>query len=378
MSYFDRKNPLKIFPIELLTIRPFLNYELFSVSLKVPYHIFNPSETPDVLEVLSPTEIEKLRYNPNAFFIFDYTGEGTSYKEYLNFFNTLEYSASKHNIPFHKMFFLSSNLLDEDCYKEKKINVISFNRWDYFPNARDISLEETLSNFEDKVHFLNLNRVIRYFRVLTILKLVNSKLRPNLKISYDNLSLELLSDISDTHYNQTGYSISKSELASLSQSSPSILDRSDFDVNWVNDMPVDLFKSTIMSLVGETLERSHQGTTLFYSEKTFKPMLFNHPILIFGQPNTNKFLSTLGYKTYDCYFDLDFDNVEDFRSRLESQITNLEVLNDSLCSMNSKQKLDWFMQGKDIILHNKLVMKQQDFNKRKSLRFLELIKQYSL
>ncbi len=378
MSYFERKNPLKIFPIELLTIRPFLKFEIFSASLKVPYHIFNPSETPDVLEVLSSSEIEKLKHNANAFFIFDYTGEGTSYKENPNFFKALEYSAEKHSVPFHKMFFLSSNLVDEDCYKEKKINVISFNRWDYFPKLQGIALEETLENFDSKVHFINLNRVVRYFRVLTILKLVNSTVVPNLKISYDYLSLDALTEVSETYYNQTGYRLSQQQLENLSKSSPSVLDRTDFYINWAPDVPVDLFKSAMINLVGETLEKTYEGTSRFYSEKTFKPMLFNQPILVFGQPGINKCLSTLGYKIYDKYFDLSFDHIEDYRQRLDCQVESLEVLNDRLKSMSSKQKLDWYMQGEDVLTHNKLVIKEQEFNRKKSQVFLDLLIQYSL
>jgi hypothetical protein len=374
MSPFQKKNPFLLLPVQLLTPRHFVKYEILCVELKVPFYIFGDNELPDVMAILSTDEIERLKYNKNTFFVFDYTCEGTSYKEYLNFFNALEYNARKYNIPFYKIFFLSSNLADEKNYKDKNINVISFNRWDYFSSLINFPIRK---NVDGVVDFLNLNRVIRYFRILTILKLVNSSIKSNLKISYDYLSLELLKTTAETHYNKTRNQIDYSLLKQLSESSPSVLDRSDFDINWASDMPESLFKSTLLSLVSETLEKSIEGTSIFYSEKTFKPMIFNHPICIFGQPNANKYLENLGYKTYEKYFDLSFDSIEDYSERLDAQVNSLELLNEQLLSMTSKQKLDWYMQGIDVIEHNKQTMKEQVFNKNKAGVFLELLKQYT-
>ena len=374
MDAFQKKNPFSLFPIQLLTPRYFLKYEIFCVELKVPFYIFKDNEIPDVLSLFSANEIKRLKDNKNTFFVFDYTGEGTSYKEYLNFFNVLESSAMKYSIPFYKMFFFSSNLADEKNYKNKNINVISFNKWDYFTSLSNFPIRK---NVDGVINFLNLNRVIRYFRTLTILKLMNSPIKSNLKISYDYLSLEFLKTTAETHFQKTGNIINYSLLEQLSKSSPSILDRNDFNVNWASDMPQQLFDSTLLSLVSETLENSLGGTSIFYSEKTFKPMIFNHPIYIFGQPNANKHLENLGYKTYEKYFDLSFDCIEDYSERLDVQIASLELLNDQLQSMTNNQKLDWYMQGIDVIEHNKQTMKEQDFNKRKASVFLELLKQYA-
>ena len=374
MTQFQKKNPFSIIPIQLLTPRHFIKYEILCAELIVPFPIFNDSETPDVFSIFSTNEIERLKHNKNTFFVFDYTYEGTSYKEYLNFFNTLETNAKKYDIPLYKIFFLSSNLADEKNYKNKNINVISFNRWDYFGSFENVPIKKDLDGVVD---FLNLNRVIRYFRTLTILKLVNSSIKSNLKISYDYLSLELLKTTAETHFQKTGNTIDYALLEQLSKSSPSVLDRSDFNINWASDMPEPLFKSTLLSLVSETLERSLEGTSIFYSEKTFKPMIFNHPICIFGQPNANKYLENLGYKTYEKYFDLSFDSIEDYSERLDAQVGSLELLNEQLLSMTSKQKLDWYMQGIDVIEHNKQTMKEQTFNKRKAGVFLELLKQYA-
>jgi len=374
IKQFQRKNPFGIFPIQLLTPRHFIKYEILCAELVVPFPMFDYNDTPDVLSIFSTDEIERLKHDKNTFFVFDYICEGTSYKEYLNFFDTLESNARKYDIPFYKIFFLSGNLADEKNYKNKNINVISFNRWDYFMSFENVPIKNDLDGVVD---FLNLNRVIRYFRTLTILKLVSSSIKHNLKISYDYLSLELLKSTAETHFLTTGNAIDYALLDQLSKSSPSVLDRTDFNINWASDMPDHLFKSTLLSLVSETLEKSMEGTSIFYSEKTFKPMVFNHPICIFGQPNANRYLENLGYKTYEKYFDLSFDSIEDYSKRLDAQVGSLELLNERLLSMTSKQKLDWYMQGIDVIEHNKQTMKEQVFNKNKAGVFLESLKQYT-
>ena len=383
MSYFKRKNSFTSFPVDVLRPTHFLKYKLLCIELKVPYFNFKVGDNPDVLEIFSKDEIEKLKTDPYTFFVFDYTNEGEGIDCYFNFYNAITQSALKHNIPCNKMFFISSNLLEEETYKQwqqqnqcDEINVLSFNRWSYkFEEVQNITIEHTLSNIKEKTNFLSLNRVIRYFRTLTILKLVNSNLKNHIRISYDKFNMPYLEEIAALHYSRTGKQIPTRELLDLITSSPCILDRSDFQINWVSSMPSDLFESTLVSLVNETL---FDGSSIFYSEKTFKPMIYNHPLLIFGQPNINRSLEKIGFKTYDKYFDLSFDNIVNYSDRLDKQISYLELLNEQLVSMSTSQKVDWYMQGVDILLYNKNALKDNFFNIKQSNKFLSLLKDNSL
>jgi len=113
---------------------------------------------------------------------------------------------------------------------------------------------------------------------------------------------------------------------------------------------------------------------LFLSEKTFKPMLYNHPIMIFGQPKLNTALEQVGFKTYSKYFDINFDHIEDHVNRIDMQIAQLEVLNDQLSSMTVSQKVDWLLQGRDILEHNKEALLAQEFNKKKLQKLIDIVK----
>ena len=63
---------------------------------------------------------------------------------------------------------------------------------------------------------------------------------------------------------------------------------------------IDKYFSSYLYIVTETyFEGKSQGeSTLFLSEKIFKPMIFFQPFVVFGRPGTIKLLNSLGYSTF--------------------------------------------------------------------------------
>jgi hypothetical protein len=138
-------------------------------------------------------------------------------------------------------------------------------------------------------------------------------------------------------------------------------------------MPDELFDNALISTVSETLHDTFDNTSLFYSEKTFKPMMYLQPIFIFGQPGINTHFEKIGYRTYKNYFNLDFDTIENPVDRINSQIKQLEMLNDQLSSMSQEQKLEWYLQDRETIEHNRSMIVEQQFNKSKYTEFMKLL-----
>jgi hypothetical protein len=313
-------------------------------------------------------------------FMLNYCWEGTSYLEY-NFWEMLTCSALRYNIPLEKIFFITSNLKDEEQYDawqkmnypNDRINVISFNYFaqytsNYLHHVK-ISIDQTVENIkEDQKLFLSLNRRIRPYRVYTIYKIFQSRFFDNTMISYDKIRKW---DIQRRYEGrELARFVDETVLNNLINSSPKVLDFSDFTENWACSpfeaaVPNQLFNKSMISLVSETHFETENSSSLFLSEKTFKPMLYNHPIMIFGQPQLNTALEQVGFKTYSKYFDINFDHTEDHVTRIDMQIAQLEVLNDKLSSMTVSQKVDWLLQGRDILEHNKEALYAQDFNKKK-------------
>jgi hypothetical protein len=352
----------------LLTKKQLKGYTFLVAKLSFPFHLGDtqPEKNPlvcsknyDMLATLDSSTLHKLRTDPKTFFVLDGLLEGESYY-YYNYFQLLTNCGIKYNIPAKKIFFLSSNLYDEDAYNlwrttDYKINVIPFNIWDrsFIKNNNlvlyfSLSVDKTISNIKKGKHknFLCLNRRLRPFRLMTIDLILNSSILDNTLLSHDAcLGLP-----------------------------PRILDRADFENSWAHTMPKQLFHNTLISTVSETLGDSNNNTSLFYSEKTFKPMVYNQPVFIFGQPGINTHLEKIGYKTYSKYFDLSFDTITDSLTRLKSQIAQLEYLNSSLKTIDDQ--IDWYLQGRDIIEHNKQELREQTFNKKQFEKFVSLVRDY--
>lgn len=356
------------------------------------YGFADPAYSPKTLDIFaefSDEDLDRLRNRPNTLFMFNYSWEGTSYKEY-NFWELLICSAIRHNIPTKKIFFISSNLRDEEQYSiwqktnyaDHKINVFAF---DFFSNFSSHQLEflnhYTIDHAINKIKenhkiFLSLNRRVRTFRVYTVYKIFESRIFNNTMISYDQLELQ---HITRAHNDIVpGVNVNLDTYKRLIDSSPSVLDFSNFNDNWAGypteaAMPVHLFEKTMISLVGETLFDTYNNTSLFYSEKTFKSMLYYHPIMIFGQPGLNTSLEKIGFKNYNNYFDLSFDNIQNHATRIDTQIAQLEVLNDKLSCMNPNQRVEWIMQDRATLEYNREALQAQDFNRKKLQTLIELV-----
>jgi hypothetical protein len=366
--------------------------EWFVLTLTDPYFLYkrpeNDPKSMDIFSEFTDEELNRLCLNPNTFFMFNYMWEGSSYKDY-NYFELLTVSALRKGIPLEKIFFVSSNLKDElvynlwqkQYYPQDRINVISFNYFAEYMGRHlyeGVTIDQTVANIkEDQKFFLSLNRRVRPYRAYTVYKLFASQIKKNTMMSYDRVSFDDVRQFADIRK-----SIDPKVFQELIDSAPSVLDFHDFNINWACEpceaaRPVGLFEKSLISLVSETLFDTAKGSSLFYSEKTFKPILYNHPIMIFGQPGLNTTLSDVGFKCYNKHFDLSFDLIEDHVTRVDSQVKQLETLHDNLEAMSVNRKIEWVLQDRETMEYNKEALRAQDFNRKKLQVFIDIVKSVS-
>lgn len=104
------------------------------------------------------------------------------------------------------------------------------------------------------------------------------------------------------------------------------------------------YDDTYFSLVSETVVSSNFD--LHVTEKTFKPIAYYHPYMIWGQPGILKYLKSLGFETYENLFDESYDDVLDLDSRLKIIINNVKNFNsdkyDSLTLKKIQHNHDLF------------------------------------
>jgi hypothetical protein len=80
------------------------------------------------------------------------------------------------------------------------------------------------------------------------------------------------------------------------------------------------------SMVVETFVRAgSKYTSTFVTEKTFKPIAFQHPFLIYGNRGTLRQLRAWGFETWNNLWNEDYDDISDHRARRDAVA---QLLND--------------------------------------------------
>ena len=116
-----------------------------------------------------------------------------------------------------------------------------------------------------------------------------------------------------------------SDVSLISYTSENVFISGDIDPannNWQRHVNVDWYNSTLFSLVAETFVTS----PVFMSEKTFKPIAFKQPFIVWGSPNTLDYLHTHGFETFDHVIDEAYDKELNDVARLELILHQTELL----------------------------------------------------
>lgn len=84
----------------------------------------------------------------------------------------------------------------------------------------------------------------------------------------------------------------------------------------------EYYKDYFIDVTAETEIRNKTWLT----EKTFRPMAFGKPFILFGSYNGLAYLRELGFKTFDRWFDESYDYVENHNERLEMVLDEVDRL----------------------------------------------------
>lgn len=317
--------------------------------------------------------------NKNCYFIFDASYEGFSPFK-LNWFEIFYFICEKYDIDPSQIILASSNLKDEDNIKlyarqhnKKPINVISIllfeTRCPASGDIDDIVLEiikKTQDSFKNK-YFSSLSRVNRVHRVEATFLLCQSSVKEQGLISHNKIDLKKYNF--DNIINDTPYTYK--HVKRWAKSLPLIVDYTDFDTNWANNREFEhIHNQTIFQIVNETLINNENNTSLFYSEKTFRPMSCLQPFLIYGQVGCNHYLKNLGYKTYEDWFDLSFDYEKDDVKRYQKLLLVVEDTCKYLNSLTRDQTLEWKFKNQEVLIHNIKTMNSQKYTVEKLEKFI--------
>ena len=95
---------------------------------------------------------------------------------------------------------------------------------------------------------------------------------------------------------------------------------------WDRQFEEEGYNDTFFSVVVETGVENDKATpcNLFVTEKTFKPIAFQHAFLICGMKGVLEFLKDNGFETYDHIFDESYDQQDFFENRLDIIYNNIK------------------------------------------------------
>jgi hypothetical protein len=310
--------------------------------------------TTDLFKFIDSESINQLR-NGRTVLIFDATFEGYGDAE-LPLKTCLCYNAFLYNIDPAKIFLFTGNFLDTD----DGINVIPIfildAGWDHngvTTTFKDAEVQ-CFENLEKII--LSLSRRNRFPRVVAHFALWKSQLKQDSIISQDtvNNTAIISTDILEK------LDLTVNDWQEFKHALPLLADGNNFHVNAPFDHLPDLHSKTVFSIVNETLISSYNNTSLFFSEKLLKPIINYQPMVIYGQLGINRKIQTLGFKTYEDYFDLSFDDEPDDVLRYKKLLASVEHTVKHLRSLSRDEQIAWRFKELELLIYNREVFVRKE------------------
>lgn len=203
---------------------------------------------------------------------------------------------------------------NEEKYKNYKTNPIKNFKILFWPTALLHYTYYGMTNFYDGIE----NSRVLFDNIQKIYINLNNHPTEHRSQLIDNLcKYDLLNDGINTwnaDFNEYSYH--------YSHWTPTNLKFDEFDKNnLIKSFTKKLLNSnTLFNLVCET---SHSNNNIFYTEKTFKPILMAQPFIILGNVNQNHNLTKYGFVTYDKVVDYSFDKNNSLDFRILGIINNI-------------------------------------------------------
>jgi hypothetical protein len=328
----------------------------------------------DIFKYLDPELIDHLR-SQKIILIVDYTFEGFSKFE-CPIVEILEKNAFRYKINPKKIFYCSGNLKDHsdliNClpiYTLDNPHNFRSHQVEVYNNTIDSAEKSLRKKFDGKI-CLSLSRRNRYHRVLGHFMLSNSKIADYCIISQDKLAQF---DLDEDTLSKTG--LDHKSIKRFLKKLPLIADHDRFTSNEPWNPLFKLHEKTLFSIVNETLDNDWNETSLFFSEKILKPIINFQPMIIWGQKNINRKLEELGFKTYESYFDLEFDSESDNILRYRKLLDSITPLVQSLSEKDIEEKINWRFKDKELLEYNYSIFVANYHSKKQKEKFLEKIKE---
>lgn len=225
------------------------------------------------------------------------------------------------NLNSKHIYYIDGNAKTNQVLSLHGIKGLTHNYWLDFNMAIDTT--DIINDMVDRKYraykFLSFNRCARDFRAILISRLINADV--------DRGSILTCSDM----YESTPFSFTQSIMEEMDIIKKSnIFPRIHDTLDYVYSNPIDVNLSThidsYINICTETFY-SHQADRLFFSEKSFKPIICLQPFILVGQPKSLEYLKINGFKTFHPYINEDYDQEINDAARLDMIVKEVIRLN---------------------------------------------------
>jgi UDPglucose 6-dehydrogenase len=338
--------------------------ELFNEVLDVRknVHIIYTGIHRDFTFILRPFEdivgeiVHAYNNNPNTLFVFDGNGEDFL-KPIIKKIHRIV-SFVKHIVPLDNFVVtVGADNLDND-YEQLckimnysfKLRLIPINYFEYLAKRRSqdfINYKGTEPKIKNK-KFLCFNKVHRMHRLALMDKLLENNL---LEQSYFSIGSD-----GDIRTDVTRMKLDFPHILAKLDNMPYTLNITTERSNPTDIISDDLkyFEDSYFSVVTETVYDYVPNTTtsIFFSEKIYKPIVLRHPFVLVGRAHSLKILRKHGYKTFSPFIDESYDDIEDNKQRLHAIVREIKRLS----AFTNEQWLEWQKNVQSILEHNQAVL----------------------
>lgn len=295
----------------------------------------------DPVVFFSDALIKKLKLGKISL-IFDCAIEGSHIV--FPYFKRFSKGFLNNNIPLKSFYYLTGDAVEKDVHLNS--NVYHINVFDSMLSSPNPRLNTIATSY-----FTCLNRKPRYWRSRLIYEMHNTVYKDKMLASHPKINSK------NDFMNHTGLEV-EAQLVdffianSPIQVSPTAPLSSTMPFNDIISTLPEVYSRAVFDI---SLETYQENTHEFITEKTFKPMLNMMPVIIWGTPGINTTgLTRLGFKTYEDWFDLTFDNEPNTEKRLKL------LLNEIIRVCNILDDIDdissWQKKNMDVIEYNKNII----------------------
>lgn len=302
-------------------------------------------------------------HNPNTLFVFDGNGEDFL-KPIIKKIHRIV-AAVKHTVPLENFVVtVGADNLQNDyetiCREMNyyfKLNLVSINYFEYLAKRRSqdfINYQNPIKTKQKK--FLCFNKVHRMHRLQLMEKLLEQNL-----LDQGYFSIGSDGDIAnDVTRMKNEFPLIYSKLNEM----PYTLNITQERPNPTDIITEDLkyFEDSYFSVVTETVYNYEPNvtTSVFFSEKIYKPIVLKHPFILVGRTHALKILREHGYKTFSPFIDESYDNIEDNVERMNAIVKEIK----RLTQLSEDELLTWQQNIQSILDHNqKILWEKHRFSK---------------